>query len=56
MDKSRNNGGGLVYVRKDIPNKELKMCKMPNDTEGVFIELNLIKTKWLFCGFNDPPS
>ena len=34
-------GGIIVYIRDDIPSKELKSNYMPNDIEGYFIELNL---------------
>ena len=28
----------------------------PEDIESIFIKINLIKTKWLFCGCYHPPS
>ena len=42
LDRNRNGTGVLIYICKDVPNKELK-SHLPNDIEGMFIELNLIK-------------
>ena len=42
LDRNRNGRGVLIYICEDVPNKELK-SNLPNDTEGMFIELNLIK-------------
>ena len=39
-----------IYIREDIPSKELKINNTPEDIESIFIETNLIKTKWL-CKF-----
>ena len=47
MDRNRNAGGVLIYVREDIPSKELKKHIFPDDIEGIFIEVNLRKIKWL---------
>ena len=49
-------GGGLIYVREDIPSKLLNKHVFPNDIEGIFIEVNLRKTKWLIFGTYHPPS
>ena len=56
----RNNNGGGVAVRDDIPSKLLSKHMFPDDPygkdnvkgpiEGVFIEINLRKTKWLLFG------
>ena len=56
FDRNRNGGGVFIYVREDIPNRELKIHDAPKDSESTFIEINLIKTKWLFCGCYLPPS
>ena len=55
MDRNRR-GGILIYVREDIPSKELKRHDFPSDIEGIFIELNLKKVKWLLLGTYHPPS
>ena len=50
FDRNRNGGGVFIYVRKDIPSRELKIHNTPEDIKSIFIEINLIKTRWLFCG------
>ena len=47
FDGSRNGGGVLIYVREDIPHKLLTDHKLSHDIEGIFVELNLRKNKWL---------
>ena len=56
FDRNRLGGGIIVYVRDDIPNKQLTRHKFPEDIEGIFIEVNLRKTKWLIFGAYRPPS
>ena len=56
FDRSRNGGGVFIYVREDIPSRELKIHNTAKDIEMIFIKINLIKTKWLFCGCYHPPS
>ena len=56
FDRNRNGGGVFTYVRKDIPGRDLKIHNTSEDIESIFIEINLIKTKWLFCGCYHPPS
>ena len=56
FDRNRNGDGVLIYVREDIPSRELKIHNTPEDIESIFIEINLIKTKWRFCGCYQPPS
>ena len=46
----------LIYAREDIPSRELKTHNIPEDIESIFIEINLIQTRWLFCDFYPPPS
>ena len=47
LDRNGNGGGILIYVREDIPIKKLSKHSFPKDIEGLFIEINLRKTKWL---------
>ena len=53
-DRSNNGGGLILYVRNDIPSKELRHICIPIDKECIFIEINLFKRKWLICGFYNP--
>ena len=47
LDRNRNGGGVMIYVREDIPSKILEKHELPHDIEGIFIELNFIKVKRL---------
>ena len=56
FDRNRLGGGIIVYVRDDIPSKQLGRHKFAEDIEGIFIEVNLRKNKWLIFGAYRPPS
>ena len=56
MDRNRNGGGILIYIRDDIPSKRLNRHNLPSDIEGIFLEINLRKAKWLLFGSYHPPS
>ena len=46
----------MIYVRVGIASKQFAKHKLPNDIEGIFIEINLWKTKWVILGTYHPPS
>ena len=50
LDRNRDGGGVLIYVREDIPSKLLKKHNFTKNVEGLFVEVNLRKTKLLFFG------
>ena len=50
LDRNRDGGGVLIYVREDIPSKILSKHHFTKYVEGLFIEINLRKTKLLFFG------
>ena len=50
VDRNREGGGVLVYVREDIPSKILCKHHFTKYVEGMFIEINLRKTKLLLFG------
>ena len=56
LDRNRNGGGVIIYVREDIPSKILRKHFFPNDIEGVFVEIDFRKSKWLLCGTHHPPE
>ena len=56
FDRNRNGGGVPLYIREDIPYKELKLHRHPHEIKGVFAEVNLRKTKWLLFPIYLPPS
>ena len=55
-DRTDNGGGILIYINEDIPMKELDLHKFPDNIEGIFIEINLGKRKWLLLGSYHPPT
>ena len=44
----------MIFVREDIPCRELKHNIEHNDIEGITLELNLRKNKWLLFGGYNP--
>ena len=52
MDRNRNGGGLIAFVREDIPCKRLNTIN--DDIEAIFFEINFRKRKWLFCGGYNP--
>ena len=46
----------LFMLERTIPSKPLKDLKIPHDIEGIFVQLNLRKNKWLLFGSYHPPS
>ena len=46
----------IIYLREDIPSKVSRKHLFPNDIEGIFVETNFRKSKWLLCGTYHPPS
>ena len=56
LDRNRNGGGVIIYIREDIPRKQINNFKIHDDIENIFIEVNLYKTKWLMCGCYHPPN
>ena len=54
-DRKLGGGGIITYVREDIPSKAVNLVSIPDDIEGVFIELNFRKAKWLLFSTYLPP-
>ena len=50
LDRDKHGGGVLIYVREDIPCKLLEKHNFTKNIEGIFIEINLRKTKLVFFG------
>ena len=53
-DRNKNGGGVIIYVREDIPCRELKEQPSPRNFEGIFLEINLKRSKWLLFGGYNP--
>ena len=47
VDRNKFGGGIMVYVRKDIPSHKLSKHNFKKYVEGIFIEINLRKSKLL---------
>ena len=56
QDRNRNGGGIMIYIRDDIPSKLLTKHVFPDNIEGLFVELNFRKSKWLLIGAYHPLS
>ena len=57
LDRNGGGGGGLlIYVRADIPCKQVNNHVFSDNIEGMFIEINFRKSKWLLFGTYHPPS
>ena len=54
LDRNQNGGGIMLYIREDIPSKSLTEMKNDNETENIFIEINLRSKKWLISGSYNP--
>jgi hypothetical protein len=52
LDRNRNGGGIMLYVREDIPVKLLFTEVLP--IESFYVEINLRKKKWLLCCCYNP--
>ena len=52
LDRNRNGGGVLIYVREDIPSKQLNKHSFTKNVEGIFLEIDLRKTKLYFWGLS----
>ena len=53
LDRNCNGGGLMIYVREDIPSKTVYVSN-DNSFEGIFLEINLRKKKWLLCFSYNP--
>ena len=56
LDQNRNRCGVMIYIRDDIPSRLLFKHVFPSDIEGLYIELNFRKCKWLLLGTCHPSS
>ena len=47
LDRNAHGGGLLIYIRTDIACTLKRDYKLSGDIEGMFVELNFRKSKWL---------
>lgn len=50
LDRNRWGGGVMIYIREDIPSRKLNRHNFTKNVEGLFIEVNLRKMKFLLFG------
>ena len=50
LGENRNRGGIMIFIRDVITSRLLTKHIFSGDIEGLFIELNLEKIKWLLFG------
>ena len=56
LDRNKNGGGIIIFIRDTFSSKILEKHIFPNHVEGIFVELNFRKCKWLLCGTYQPLS
>ena len=56
LDRNRNGRSVMIFVKEDIPSKLLTKQNFPSDVEGLLVELNFRKLKWLLFGTYHPPA
>ena len=49
-DRNGNGGGVLIYVREDIPCRQLTGHQLDKSLEEICLEINLRKSKWFLFG------
>ena len=54
LDRNKNGGGILLFIRENIPTKVLSFETSP--IKWFFIQINLYKKKWLSCCSYNPDS
>ena len=45
FDRNKYGGGVMIFISEDIPSKLVSKHTLPDDIEGMVIEINLKKTK-----------
>ena len=56
LDRNKDGGGLLVYVRSNIPSQLLTSFKFEDGIECVGFEINLRKKKWAIFSVYRPPT
>ena len=46
LDRNCYEGGFLFFICDNLPCRELSLNKLPNNIEGIFIDITICKTKW----------
>ena len=54
LDRNCYGRGLLFFIHDNLPCRELSSNKLPNNIDGIFIEITICKTKWLVMGGYNP--
>ena len=54
LDRTRNGGGILLYVKNNIAATLLTSCTLLEDMEALFVEIVIGNFKWFFCCSYNP--
>ena len=54
QDRNSYGGGLLIYMRSDIPCKQINKHEFSDNIEGIFVEINFRKSKWLLLDTYHP--
>ena len=54
LDRDSNGGGAIIFVREDLPCRILKSHNKPDHFDGIVLEINRRKVKWLLFGGYNP--
>ena len=53
LDRDCHGGGVMFFIRDDLASKEIETYNLPDNVEGLFLEMIIRKSKWLvFGGYN----
>ena len=53
LDRNCHGGGIIIFVRDNIPCKKIT-CSLPENVEGIFLDITLGNKKWLLFGGYNP--
>ena len=56
LDRNDHGVGLLIYVTSDVPCKQVNNREFPDGIEGIFVEINFRKSRWILLGTYHPPS
>ena len=54
LDRNKNGGGLLFFIRDDLDCIEMKSHRLPKTVEAIFMKLIIRNTKWLIMGGYNP--
>ena len=54
LDRNSHGGGIIIYIRDHLPCKEIKSYNLPDNVEGMFIDVKIGKINWLLVGGYNP--